>query len=310
MIFTRRVSDAPQLEVFHLDAEVRTPHLRIAVRAGRNVTTDYALLGRSVPFAHRCDRPQISVLFDGSGRLDEHGARTWMRPGEICLNDGGGVRGGSMAYSGETLCQLLIEWDPNVFGVSHDRPLATSTLSSVDRERLRLAGERAVNERTSAEGIRELFSVLRSLGLPFADVPVASESSAGLRRLNDAIWRNVSALDRHPSIDDVAAEIDWNTRRVHRGIAALTEQYAIPWSDWRSALHIFRLLTATRLLCAPKATTEVVARLTGFRSPASLCHAFAKAGIPSPGALTRAARARDRAFGGEVLDAWAQASLS
>jgi hypothetical protein len=62
-------------------------------------------------------------------------------------------------------------------------------------------------------------------------------------------------------------------------------------------LHHTRVLQALRLLAAPGATTETVARLTGFRAPTALCHTFAAGGLPSPGVLARAAT-RD------VLDRW------
>jgi AraC-like DNA-binding protein len=301
VIFTRRILDAPSLDLLHVDAEVRTPHLRIAVRSGHNVTTDYALVGRSVPFAHRMSRPQISVLFAGDGRLDECGRRVWMNAGELVVSDGGGRRGGSMAYTGRSFRQLLVEWEPAVFGAPHDRDLTMGDLSEADLARLEVAGERAVTEATAAVGIREVLALLRAAGLPFDHVEVPYEPSP-LGTLNAAIATAISSLERSPSIDDIATQLGWNERRVHRAIKALTQHYAIPWTEWRSALHCFRLLNATRLLAAPRATTESVSRLTGFRSPTSLCHAFDKAGLPSPGALTRAAKTA-------VLDAWASPSL-
>lgn len=303
MLFSQRTLDAPSLGVHYVDAEVRTPHLRIAVRSGTNVTTDYALLGRSVPYAHRMSRPQISILFDGEGRLDEGGKRVWMRAGQLCLSDGGGQRGGSMAYTGDQFLQLLVEWDPALHGVPWDASLATSALAARDRARLRDVATRVVVEATAPAAIRELFAILRSVGIPLEldDLPVeVSPMSA----VNAAVARWLSSLDRFPSIDDVAADVRWNQRRVHRAVAALARQYAVPWSDWRSALHAFRILNATRLLRSPRATTEEVARLTGFRSPSALCHAFANANLPSPGALTRAAR------GSDVLEAWADPRLA
>ncbi len=302
MIFTRRTLDAPSLDVEHVEREVRTPHLRIAVRSGRNLTTDYALLGRSVPFAHRASRPQISVLFSGDGRLDECGRRVWMNAGELVLSDGGGRRGGSMAYTGSSFLQLLVEWDPEVFGAPHDRDLVLGDLSERDLARIQAAGHRAVTEGTATAGIRDVFTLLRASGVPFALVDVPEEASP-FGTLNAAVASALSSLDRFPSIEDVAAQLAWNERRVHRGIKALTQHYGIQWTEWRSALHCFRLLNATRLLAAPNATTEGVARLTGFRSPTSLCHAFDKAGLPSPGSLTRAAKVA-------VLDAWASPNLS
>ncbi|CAN5253977.1 hypothetical protein BH09MYX1_BH09MYX1_67450 [soil metagenome] len=299
-IFAVRRLSAPSLDAFHEDAEVRTPHLRIALRSGMNVTTDYALVGRAIPFAVQMRRPQISIVLAGRARAEENGRRVWLSPGEVLASDGGAVRGGTMAYTGPALRQLLVEWDPAVFGAAHDRSLETSTLSATDLARLDAAATRAVTEETSALGIAEVFALLRAIGAPLAAIEdrKSEASRAPVSSLHAAVADQLSALARFPSIDDLASRLDSNQRRLHRHIRTLAERFSLPWNDWRSALHSQRILDATRLLAAPGATTEVVARLTGFRSPTSLCHAFAKAGLPSPGTLARAAQR-------EVLDAWA-----
>jgi len=97
-------------------------------------------------------------------------------------------------------------------------------------------------------------------------------------------------------------ELGSNARTVHRRIERIAERYVLPWSHWRSALHHTRIVQAIRWLGAPGATTELVARLTGFRSPTALCHAFAAAGLPSPGTLARAARRGP-------LEAWAPSGV-
>lgn len=285
------------------EAEVRTPHLRIAVRTGRNVTNDYGLIGRALPIAHRQTRPQISILISGEARADENGKRVWLGAGDFTVSDGGAKRGASGAYSGGTLRQLLVEWDPAVFGVAYDRDLEANSVSAKDRSGLEAAALRAISEPTSADGMIEVVDLLRAIGLPLErmDAGELRPGSAITRALHQSIAQHLSNLQRFPSIDDVANDLRWNQRRIHRAIKALGETYVLHWSDWRTVLHIHRMMSATRLLSAPGATTEMVARLTGFRSPTSLCHAFAKAGLPSPGTL--AARARRSA-----LETWADAS--
>jgi hypothetical protein len=303
ILVVRRLSVGSLAAAFE-DAEVRTPHLRVALRRGRNVTNDYALLGRAIPVAHRQTRPQISILLSGAGRTDENGRRVWMEAGDFVVSDGGAERGGSGAYSGTDLRQLLVEWDPTVFGLAYDRAFEASSVSQSDRSRLEQAALRAVCEETSPSGIVELLAVLRSIGLPLerVDARGLGPAPAALYALHRSVAARLSNLQDFPSIDDVAGDLNWNQRRIHRAIKSLGEAYGLQWSDWRTGLHIYRMLSATRLVSIPGATTELVARLTGFRSPTSLCHAFAKAGLPSPGAL--AARAR-----GSALENWVDQAL-
>lgn len=300
MLFATRRLHAPALDASHEDTEVRTPHLRLAVRRGHNVTTDYALLGRSVPFAHRMARPQISVLFAGGGRIEECGRRLWVASSDVVISDGGARRGGSMAYTGPELHQLLVEWDPAVFGAPWDRELDALRLRSRDLGRLAIAAERAARPETARDGLRSVLELLRAAGVPFTNVEVPITSDEPRARLWGVVGSVLSSLVKFPSIDDVTDALAWNPRRVHRALKGLAHDYALPWTEWRSALHSQRMLDATRLLGAPGATTELVARLTGFRSPSALCHAFANAELPSPGTLARAAQ-RD------VLDAWSRA---
>jgi AraC-like DNA-binding protein len=298
-IFSVRRLATGGLDALHEDSEVRTPHLRISLRTGRNIATDYGLLNRAVPFMDRMQRPQVSVVLAGEGRADEQGRRVWLSANSFAVSDGGATRGGIHAYAGVETKQLLVEWDPAVFGAPFDRELAVANTNASDRARLEAAAERAVAPPTSTSGIAEVLAMLRSLGLPLdrVDPPSSRAAPAELCALHAAVASALSSLDRFPAIDDFAGELGWNARRIHRGIRTLAERFTLPWNEWRWVLRSQRMMAATRLLSAPGATTDAVAQLTGFRSPTSLCHAFAKAGLPSPGALARAAR-RD------VLDAW------
>jgi AraC-like DNA-binding protein len=303
LIFAVRRLHAPALEAFHEDSEVRSPALRVAIRAGRNVTTDYGLVERAFPFSHRMKRPQISIVLAGEGRAEENGRRVWIRRGTFLASDGGARRRARMVYGGSVLRQVLVEWDPSVFGAPFDRELDLSTLGEEDCARLGDAASRAVGGRGSRSALVELFAILKSAGVPFDSIDESQlpEESADpvVEGLHAAIATQLSALQRYPGSIDLASMLGWNARTMHRRVAELSDAYALPWTHWRSALHSQRMMDATRLLAAKGATTEAVARLTGFRAPSALCHAFAKAGLPSPGLLARAAR-RD------PLDTWTQ----
>lgn len=289
--------DAPELGAFHVQTNVRSASLRVGLHRGGNVASDYALLQRVSPFLHHLTRPALTVLLAGEGRFEEGERRVWLRPGDIVRSDQ--ARAGTEAYSGERCLWLVMDWDPAACGAGFDGPFAVDRLASRDRSRLERAIA-ALEGPAPDDAVADVVAALRAAGLAFAppDEPDAPSACDATQRLQRAINERLSQLDAHPALDDLADELGWNDRRLHRHVNALAKTYRLPWDHWRSALHHTRLLQALRLLAAPGATTEQVARLTGFRGPSALCHALGRGGLPSPGALHRAAR-------GYVLDGWA-----
>jgi AraC-like DNA-binding protein len=293
--------EAPELDVLSHAVEARTTGLRVAWQVGRNIASDYALLERAMPFVHRMTRSCLTVVLEGSGRFDEAGARAWLDPGSMVVSSQ--REGGLEAYAGAATSMLVLEWDARVMGAAAVGRFRETRLRSRDRERLSaLALALAGNEPERAT--LAILDVLRSIGLPFgrpSEADLADVTTASERRLSLAIGAQLSQLETHPSLEDVVGELGWTTRHINRRFAALARTYGLPWDHWRAILHQTRLLTAFRLLSAPGATTELVARRTGFRSATALCHAFTKGGLPSPGVLARAARV-------DVLDAWSEFS--
>ncbi|HEX3344245.1 MAG TPA: hypothetical protein VHS09_06715, partial [Polyangiaceae bacterium] len=137
---------------------------------------------------------------------------------------------------------------------------------------------------------------LRTLGFPLRRIEHGElherlDARAELaRRVHAACSTALASLPMRPAMVDVVSALETHPRQIHRLVAAVAERYRLPWAHWRATLHHLRLAHALRLLSAPGATTEHVARRTGFRSPTALCHAFAKGGLPSPGVLARSAR--------------------
>jgi AraC-like DNA-binding protein len=291
---------APELDALHEAVDVRVPFLRVSFYRSHNVAVDYALLQQASPFLHRLRRPQLAILLAGSGRFEEGGRRAWLRGGQVVAADES--KGSTEAYAGADCACLCLSWDPAVLGAPIAGGFAVETLSGRDRSRLQGAAVRLGDARP-ADAMTEVLSILRSLGVPFAKLEAADlaahSADADSSTLHAAVATTLSRLEQRPALEDLAATLGWNHRFVHRRLSTLAEAYSLPWRHWREALHQARLLHAMRLLSAPGATTELVARLTGFRAPAALCHAFAKASLPSPGTLARVARK-------DVLDAWSQ----
>lgn len=293
-----RVLDAPELGASHLSIEVRSPILRASVHRGTNVTSDYGLVDRASQFVQRMSRPCLTVLLEGDGRFDEGGQHLAVSSGDIALSDQ--RNGGTEAYSGARSLYLALDWDPVAIGGRFVEPVAIERLGPRERERLSGAA-RALEGLEPERACVEIVDVLRAAGVPFERLTTgdlglgADETEQALAR---ALGAHLSNLRAHPAIEDLVETLGWSPRLVHRRLAASARRYGVPWEHWRALLHYQRMLSALRLLAAPGATTESVARLTGFRAPTALCHAFAKAGLPSPGTLARDARR-------EVLEAWA-----
>ncbi len=291
--------DAPELHAFHEAVEVRTPYLRVGVHRGQGVASDFGVLERAMPFVHRMSRPCLTLLLEGHGRFDEGGRRLRIEPGDLAVSDQ--RRGGTEAYAGAFSRWIVMDWDPCIVGAPHAGALDLLRLSPLDRARLGAAA-REIGSPRSAEASAEIVRVLRSVGLGFERIaPRALDQAPPLaeQELARVFGAQLSNLRAHPAFEDVVSELGWNKRLVHRRLAAIADRYALPWEHWRSALHHQRLASALRLLSAPGATTELVSELTGFRAPSALCHAFAKAGLPSPGTFAQSARKN-------VIEAWAE----
>ncbi len=298
MLRETRLLHAPELDAFHEAIEVRTPFLRISTHRGRNVSSDWGVVERAAPFVHRLTRCSLTIVLVGRGRFDE-GHRRSLRAGDVAVSDQ--TRAGTEAYAGGVSSVVCVDWDPSVLGARHASTVAIHRLDRADLARVTTAAAALAGERPEAASV-EIVRVLRANGLPFVPLSVGDLSTLepdGAQALADAISRQLSSLRSRPAIDDVVGDLGWGTRRVHRRLAASAAHYGLVWGHWRSVLHHYRLVSALRMLSAPGATTELVARLAGFRAPTALCHTFDDAGLPSPGTFVRDARK-------DVLDAWAE----
>ncbi len=261
------------------------------------MATDWALVERASPFVGALPgKTSVSIVLEGHGRFEENARRDWLSIGSIVASNQAQL--GTEAYAGERTSVLVIEWHPEPYGAPAKGRFDHQRLSVRDLERARLASA-GLDGPDPTSAVLELVDVLRANGLPLERFERGdlAPTTADEQRLARAIDAGLSRLEAFPSIEDVADELGWTTRHVNRRYGELAATLGMTASTWRGLLHHMRLVTAFRLLSVPTATTELVARRTGFRSPSALCHAFAKAGLPSPGVLARAAQ-RD------VLDAW------
>jgi hypothetical protein len=289
VLLDRRDLRAPELDAHHTSLDVRTPFLRVGHHAGRNVTSDYALVERAAPFLHRLKRPAVSVLLAGRGRFEEQGSRAFFEAGALVSSDQ--CREGTEAYSGSEVELLVLEWDPERLGSGPARPFTVERLNASELVRLREAA-RALHGPDPAAAAVECLRVLRAAGVALEEVSARELGAAeeNERRLQSSLATALSQLGTHPAVEDLVRDLGWNPRLVHRRITGMADRYALAYDNWRGALGYARTLGAVRLLSAPGATTDNVARLAGFRAATALCHAFAERGLPSPGSIAKAAR--------------------
>lgn len=288
----------PTLKASYEVVDVRMPWLRVVRRRSCGLVTDFGILNRAIPFLDRLtDRSTLSVVLSGAGRFDEPKGSTFLSVGDLAASD---FSAGTEAYSGES---LTVEWSPRLLGAAHGPGLSVTRLSALDRRRMaELAGDLDGPGRATA--VIGILDLLRANGLAIGEIETgdlycATDEARQLQRLQNVVSERLAALYEFPVIEEVSSRLGWDQRRVHRRLTRLRDRYSIVWHHWREFVHQARMLRAMQLLTIPGTATELVARLSGFRSPSALCHAFAKAALPSPRRLSTIAR-------DGALDGWSE----
>ncbi len=289
----------PELSVHFRAVAVRTGAMCLASHDGLNITSDYALCARVVRVPDElaaCPRSRLSIVVRGRARVEDRSRRYCLRAGDFALV--GARQQVWEAHGGEAYRVLIVDAEASA-GPQVPDPLTVGRLAPGDVARLDEAVE-TLHREQSIDATQTIFGVLASNGLffePEALTGLSGPTNGRDQCVQDAMNAQLSQLDTHPAIDDVAAALGVGPRQANRRLGEIARRYALPWSNWRSALHNTRMINVLRLLSAPRATVDIVARQSGFRSTIALCNALARGGLPSPGVLARAARAG-------AVDAW------
>jgi AraC-like DNA-binding protein len=235
----------------------------------------------AVTLAGRC-----LLRHGGGGVLAGEGDLVWLPSGEAFR-----------ARSGEDgVRALFVQWDPRVF----DRPAA----ASVDLVRLRrrqLERIRGATLRLAAAGydaeragvaVAALLAGFRSLGLLDAR-PAPHElvlaHSGPVVRVGAAVDRALSELHHNPMTLDLGRVLGTSPAHTRRLLRRYGEALDLPGAvTWRDLRNVWRLHVGALLMTAAGSRTERVAEILGYGSAAAFCHAFAGAGLPSPGDVRRA----------------------
>lgn len=115
------------------------------------------------------------------------------------------------------------------------------------------------------------------------------------QRLFRAIDATLESLAEGPAVVEIEARLGWSRRTVSRRARELHARYGIHGiggESWRAVRDFYRVLVGTIFASHPDVTTRALAAVLGYASPDALCHAFANAGVPSPGAVKKFASPR------------------
>jgi AraC-like DNA-binding protein len=137
---------------------------------------------------------------------------------------------------------------------------------------------------------------LRRVGALGIAVPGGASPDAAqphVQRVMSATDDILCRLDACPQATDLESRLGcsrWTVTRLFHQLHSGYAMYGVDGgTDWRSIRDYHRLRIARMLMTHPRAGTASIARHVGYRSPEAMCHAFAHAGLPSPGSLRDAA---------------------
>lgn len=141
-----------------------------------------------------------------------------------------------------------------------------------------------------ASSLAALIGALSSLGVGIApEAPwVGPSIDPRHHGVAHALEGALFPLRGQPMVVDLSGALGLGERQTQRLLADYFQRYYVTAPSWRQFVYGMRLEVGVFLASSPGATSDIVARALGFASAAALCHAFHRAGLPSPQAVRRA----------------------
>lgn len=267
----------------YAERSLQTTGTKLLVCEAEGITLDETLFRRRHPIRTRTWSGAWCVL--AGHAMVQVGAHTAeVGPGSLVVTHDNATPRFRIDARAETWRVLGFTWE-----TPHDARITTSfddvTVSSAHRSALETLTALEGAPANVLAGVRD---VLRANGLPLEDLAAADLAALyGATREDRALFAAALAplnhLESKPMLADVQAALALSARQTARKLAKLGERFDI--GAWRTHLGAWRTMAACALLSRPGATTEWVAKRVGFGSPVALCHAFQRAGLPSPGTL-------------------------
>lgn len=288
----------PHMNVSFRNDELRTRHFIVtAIQYSGGLWDEYSLTATEKSFAWAA----VRINLKGRVRIEQPGQVVEKDTGALFLGQGFPsvrLRTAPDEWSGVDVLTLAVRTQvPGAFGEHATIDVASAAV-------LRTANELAAAMRAEkpnqvlAAHLIEFLRALRSDGI--ADFPedefvaAMAEPIPNVDKLLAAAYQDsVFPLTRHPGLVDIAQRIGLGERQTNRRMHEYFQKYHVVDHGWQGYISGTRLMMASVLASAPEASTELVAKLAGFRSPTSLCHAFAEVGWASPSQVGKALRQGD-----------------
>lgn len=257
---------------------------------------DERLSASALGYGTKSDRARLVVMLEGRGEFRAGAAQVELGPGEALLVSSLG----GLTQRGAGSVQLELDWDPDgALGGAPDPGWTRFRLAPTEGKALaalaQALGPRGVGPDFGATTDAAL-SALESLGLPLRPgdwrAPLRAEDPSD-QAWSDAIDAALADLGAGPASTDLERRLACSRSTVSRGSKAFHDKLRLTGLSgpaWRSVRDFYRLLVGTIVMGHPQARTQEVARLLGYRSPEAFCHAFAHAGLPSPGSVRETVR--------------------
>jgi AraC-like DNA-binding protein len=257
---------------------------------------DERLSARALGYGTKSDRARLVVMLEGRGEFTAGAAQVELGPGEALLVSSVDA----LTQRGATAVQLELDWDPDgVLGGAPEPGWTRFRLAPAERKTLaalaQALGPGAFRPDFGATTDAAL-SALESLGLPLRPggwrAPLLAEDPSD-QSWADAIDAALSDLGAGPASTDLERRLAKSRSTVSRGSKAFHDKLRLTGLSgpaWRSVRDFYRLLVGTIVMGHPEARTQEVAHLLGYRSAEAFCHAFAHAGLPSPGLVRETVR--------------------
>ncbi len=224
-------------------------------------------------------RPILTVVLEGSARIEAFGHAEWITVGRASVVEAKGAILMRQSRAGERYRALAVEWEAPVSGPRPDGFKTCEAPASVLRDAEALAG--ALRGSTmGADVLDAVHAVASGFGvkLDLRDEPTAANVVELSRALDDVL----SDMRERPMMVDLHERLGVSERTMNRMVQDFNARFGFNASTWQDARSRRRVLLSAALLTANGATASEVADAMGYASLPSLSRALKQAGMPTP----------------------------
>ena len=293
MLVSIRQLQFPALDAGVMRILVRHPSFVLRLVEFRGGTVEDRLFDAPQLRSTVCDWPLLAVTLAGRGVVRDGAAAACVAGRElIWAPRGAGIRARSEPSG---IRALFLQWNPDVFGSPAEASFSAVRLRAPEFARITGAAEHVVaagyDAARMSAAVAGLFAIVRAAGLVgVCPEPgdLANAPGSDLAGVGAAIDRALCDLRAKPMLVDVEGSLGRSAAQTRRLIHSCGAQ--LPGSastSWRAQRNLWRMYLGALLMTNPRGETDAVAKLLGYGSAVAFCHAFANAGLPSPGNIRR-----------------------